>query len=479
MSLKLALPKGWIQGYTAAFLERAGFDYIGYAESSRSYRPQSRAFPELFTKVLHEKDIAIQVASGNYDLAICGSDWTQELVVKYPSDDIVKVRDLGYGQRELYLCTSRFSGLHSVEDVKSMPGPVRIVSEYPNLAEAFVLKLQLPNFRIFPVWGATDVYPPEHADLAIVSAASEEELGAKDLIPIASILSGNAWLIANRNSLERKDLSSLLAPFYKTNPRVKEEEEELTISEIDSEDKFEFSLFPADVVSLALADGHQQSHTVSFLKEAGFKVKGYRSPLPTRRPSPVFEGVNVKVVRPQDMPLQVANGNFDLAVTGRDWLTDQLYRFPSSPVEELLNLGFGQVRIVAVVHNDLPADSTSELRELLQSGEIPVLRIASEYMHIADKYARDNHLSPYKVIPSWGATEAFLPEDADVLIENTETGSTLKKNNLKIIETLFESTGCLIGNSNSLVDPIKKDRIGKLVKVFAKGLTESVPGVSG
>ncbi len=472
MNLKLALPKGWIQGHTSAFLERAGFEYVDYKESSRSYRPKSQAFPDLFTKVLHEKDIAIQVASGNYDLAICGFDWTQELLAKFHSDAIVKVRDLGYGQRDLYVATSKFSGLHSVEDIKTKSGPVRIVSEYPNLAEAFALKLRLSDFRIFPVWGATDAYPPEHADLAIVSALSVEAMTEKELIPIAKILSGNAWLIASRNSLQQKDMSPLLSKFYRTNPRVKEEDDQLTISEIDSEDKFEFSLFSDDDVSLALADGHQQSHTIKFLKGAGLKVKGYRSPLPTRRPIPVFDGVSAKVIRPQDMPLQVANGNFDLAITGQDWLVDQLDRFPLSPVEELVTLGFGKVRIVAVVHNDVPAESTSDLKALMRSGEIPVLCIASEYLNIADKYARDNHLSPYKVIPSWGATESFLPEDADVLIENTETGSTLKKNNLKIIETLFESSGCLIGNSNSLVDSIKKDRMGKLIELFEKGLNQ-------
>ncbi len=62
------------------------------------------------------------------------------------------------------------------------------------------------------------------------------------------------------------------------------------------------------------------------------------------------------------------------------------------------------------------------------------MRVASEYVNIADKYAHDNHLVPYKVIPTWGASEAFLPEDADVLIENTETGSTISRHNLKIIE---------------------------------------------
>ncbi|MBT9159990.1 MAG: ATP phosphoribosyltransferase [Dehalococcoidia bacterium] len=543
MPLKLSLPKGWLQGSTAAFLEKAGLVYPDYHQSSRSYCPKCPGFPGLFSKVFQEKDIAIQVAIGNYDLAICGLDWIQELLVKYRSDAIVKVRDLGYGQRNLYAGTSRFSALHSVEDVKAAPDAVRIVSEYPNLAEAFALKLRLKRFRVLPVWGATDAYPPEHADLAIVSAASCEELGERDLIPIAKILTGNAWLIANRSSLEQKDMSSLLSPFYRTDPVV-EAGEELSISEIDSEGEFQesrvksqvnrlkvdrlkegggslqpsaFSLRSPDsrlqTVSLALPDGHQQSHAIKLLKKAGLKINGYGSA--TRRPLMDFGEVNssresrvetpdsrlqtpdflVKVIRPQDMPLQVASGNFDLAITGRDWLRDHLCRFPTSPVQEIADLGFGWVRIVAVVSNNLPADDTGELRNLLRFGSREsgvrsqesrrgeedsrlqtldsrlVLRIASEYTNIADKYARDNHLAPYKVIPTWGATEAFLPEDADVLIENTETGRTLAKHNLKIIETLFESTGCLIGNSSP--SPLKESRITSLVEILKKGVNSA------
>jgi len=467
--LKLALPKGWLQGNTAAFLEKAGLIYPDYHQSSRSYRLKCQSFPGLFSKVFQEKDLAIQVAIGNYDLAICGLDWIQELLVKYHRDAIVKVRDLGYGQRDLYVAASRFSTFHSVENVKAAPAAVRIVSEYPNLAEAFALRLRLNKFRVLPVWGAPDAYPPEHADLAIVSATSCEDIRERDLIPIAKILTGNAWLIANRSSLERKDMSSVLSPFYRTDPGV-EAGEELSISEIDSEGEFESSVFGDDVVSLALPDGHQQSHAIKFLKNAGLKIKGYRQPPSTRRPLIDFDGVNVKVIRPQDMPLQVAGGNFDLAITGRDCLRDHHCRFPASPVQEMADLGFGWVRIVAVVSNDLPVDDTGQLRKLLRTGDIPQLRIASEYTNIADKYARDNHLSPYKVIPTWGASEAFLPEDADVLIENTETGSTLAKHNLRIIETLFESTGCLIGNSSSLADPLKQGRITSLVEILKKGI---------
>ncbi|MBM3132877.1 MAG: ATP phosphoribosyltransferase [Chloroflexi bacterium] len=469
MPSKLALPKGWLQGSTASFLEKAGFSYDGYTESSRSYRPRSSGFPDLFTKVFHEKDVAVQAAIGNYDLAICGFDWFQELRVKYHSHAIVKVRDLGYGKRDLYVVTNEFSPLRSVQDVKAKPDAVRIVSEYPNLAEAFALRLRLRNFRVMPLWGATDGYPPEHADIAIVSAASADELAAKGLIPIARILSGNAWLIANRHSLEHKDMSSVLEPFYRT-AAGRDTQEELSIAEIDSAQRFQSSRIPASSISLALADGHQQSHTIKFMQKIGLQIRGYEPSLPTRRPTLGFDGVSVKVIRPQDMPTQVANGNFDLAITGRDWLRDQLYQFPASPVEELANLGFGRVRIVVVVHDDLPVQNTADLRTLMQSGRIPVLRIAAEYTNIADRYARENHLSPYRVIPTWGATEAFLPEDADVLIENTETGATLAKNNLKIIETLFESTGCLIGNTQSLADPVKRDRIDRLVALFKKGL---------
>jgi ATP phosphoribosyltransferase len=98
------------------------------------------------------------------------------------------------------------------------------------------------------------------------------------------------------------------------------------------------------------------------------------------------------------------------------------------------------------------------------------LRVASEYVNIADKYAHDNRLTPCKIIPTWGASEAFLPEDADVLIENTETGSTIARHNLKIIDTLFESSACLIGNTEAVGQRDKKVRITHLVEAIRRGL---------
>jgi ATP phosphoribosyltransferase len=169
------------------------------------------------------------------------------------------------------------------------------------------------------------------------------------------------------------------------------------------------------------------------------------------------------------MPLQVASGNFDLAITGRDWLREHLYQFPTSPVKELVDLKSGRVKIVAVVSNDMPVTDASDLRKLSAGRTVP-LRVASEYINIADKYARDNHLGLYRVVPTWGATEAFLPEDADLLIENTETGRTIARHNLKIIDTLFESTACLIGSRRRVASAIKRDRISSIIQALQAGV---------
>jgi ATP phosphoribosyltransferase len=74
----------------------------------------------------------------------------------------------------------------------------------------------------------------------------------------------------------------------------------------------------------------------------------------------------------------------------------------------------------------------------------------------------------YRVLPTWGATEAFIPEDADLLIENTETGSTIARHNLKIIDTLFESTAHLIGAKSKDYSAVKKARIDNIVKLLSK-----------
>jgi len=457
------LPKGFLLNDTATLLQRAGWGLSNYHEKARLYRLECQSFPSLSAKVFHEKDIPIQVAVGNYDLGICGLDWIEELLAKYPSSALVKVKGLGYGYGTLYMVASKYAAEPTMEEIQAKPGIIRIASEYPNLAESFALNLRLKRFSVFPLWGAAEVYPPESADLALISGRRDEELFDYDLVPVSNVLNFSAFLIANKGSWESKDMDEVLTSIDNNLPAMEKYPPTANVARLPA-----IQYLPEEaesVVRMALPDGHQQLPTVELLNKAGIQVDDYPSAAGNRRPTTSLAGVTIKVIRPQDMPSQVANGNFDLAITGKDWLMEHLYRFPSSPATELLDLKFGKVRIVAVVSKDLSMDNIYSLRQLNAERPIP-LRVASEYVNIADKYARDNHLGMYRAIPTWGASEAFLPEDADLLIENTKTGRTLAQHNLKIIDTLFESTACLIGNINSVSSSIKGERIKSIIEAL-------------
>jgi len=455
--IKIALPKGRLLRKTAAMLQKADWGLDEYHSKIGFYRPKSQKFPELLIRVFHEKDIPIQIAMGNYDMGICGLDWIEELLAKYPSSDIVKVKDLLYGEGSLYVASSSLSLAF-----KQNGTPLRIASEYPNLAESYALKKRLSRFSVFPVWGAAEAYPPENAEMALV-AGSPAELKEYGMLPVNKVLDFSAYLIANRDSWENKSLDKIMTSVLNT---LSETDKSAAVKKdiiLDASPCHYVRPVEKDTVRLALPDGHQQQQTMELLNRAGIKIDDYPSENSNRRPKIGLDGVTVKVIRPQDMPLQVANGNFDLAITGRDWLADHKAQFPSSPAQEILDLKLRKVRLVAVVHQDIPVNDADGLRKYIANREKP-LRLASEYVNIADKYARDNHLGHYCVIPTWGATEAFLPDDADLLIENTETGRTIARHNLKIIDTLFESTACLIGNKIDVSAGIKKERMTALVK---------------
>ena len=472
-SIKLALPKGRLMAETSALLDRACWGLNEYHEGTRSYRLACQKFPNLQAKIFHEKDIPIQVAVGNYDLGICGLDWVEELRAKYPSSALVKLRDLGYGGGALYAVAARNGNSSIMEAIRSRQDNVRLVSEYPNLAESFALKLRLRRFSVFPLWGAAEAYPPESADLALMAAKEGDAPINHGLAAVGTVMRYNACLIANRDRWQDRDLSEVLASLEAVLAPIesKTTTTEFGSADVDASLEYRPRTDEPDVVRLALADGHQQKPTVALLNKAGIRINDYPSETGNRRPTVEgIPGLSIKVIRPQDMPMQVAAGNFDLAVTGRDWLRDHRLQFPSSPVREMVNLKFGKVRIVAVVSNDEPVSDGFGLRQLWADRSEPI-RIAAEYVNIADKYARDNHFGRYRVIPTWGATEAFIPEDADLLIENTETGSTLARNNLKIIDTLFESTGQLVGNPVSIESSPKKQEV---VEYLVRTLREAV-----
>ena len=470
MQIRIALPKGRLLTETAKLAAAAGWQLSDYSENARLYHMTSTRFPELSAKILHEKDIPIQVAMGNYDLGICGLDWLQELLMKYPESGLVKLKDLGYGALELFLAAGRSSPFTDLKKLCSTDQVISIASEYSSLAESMALNCRFKHFNIFPVWGAAEIYPPENSDLVLLPFRTGKEMSIGDLVPVVKVMDSTAHLIANKSSWENKDLTEILNTLY-----VKPEITPSRSSPVKIITSTEKNIIPAtmsaDCVRLALPDGHAQRHVVNILNKAGLEIHDYPSSDGNRRPSMALPGVSIKVIRPQDMPLQVANGKFDIAITGQDWVKEHLYQFPSSPITEILDLKYSRVKIVAAIHNDVPANDIAGLRKWA-ADQGKRLRLASEYIRIADKYARDNHLGMYRIIPTWGATEAFLPDDADMLIENTETGGTLKRHNLKIIETLFESTACLIAATPAL-NSKKVILIKSIAAVLQKAVEES------
>ncbi len=341
------------------------------------------------------------------------------------------------------------------------------------MAVHLVIAYPQPGPRRAEFRGVSQWESDQCAELSVVAVEhllgrnSDETVPQRiDLVPVNKVLSFNTFLIANRGSWETKDMGEVLASIEDklfTGEKHPSSANVARTPEIAGQ--YPSREVAEDIVRLALPDGHQQLPALQLLNRGGIQIDDYPSATGNRRPTTNLVKVLIKVIRPQDMPLQVANGNFDLAITGKDWVLEHLYRFPSSPITELLDLKFGKVKIVAVVSKDLSVTDVYSLRQLSAERLMP-FRVASEYVNIADKYARDNHLGLYRVIPTWGATEAFLPEDADLLIENTETGRTIARHNLKIIDTLFESTACLIGSTGRVFSSTKSEGIKSIIETL-------------
>ena len=441
--IKLALPAGDLRTPVSNVLDSAGLRVEGYGEGSRTYILRVGGHEGVIARVFREKDIPIQIALGNYDLGVCGLAWIEELRARFPQHPVVPLRDMGVGRSGLYVASAADGG----REVSSLGGRrgLRIASEYPNLAEAFALAARLPAYRVQAVWGAAEAYPPEDADLAVITAADEAAVSTYGLIPLHRLLDGSAWLIANAGSLARKDLSPLLdllacgtsqgeTPHLRLPPPLPTGAQSQPAAPLR-----------ADTLRMALPDGHQQRHVVAALRDAGLlPPRGYDESQCLRRPESPIEGLEIKVIRPQDMPQLVATGEMDMAVTGRDCVNEHLSRFPASPIEEVIDLQRAQFNLAAVVSEGVTASDLSGALEHWRAQGRQVIRVASEFPGIADAYARSRHLGRYQVIPIAGASEGFVPEDAELLIEGTETGKTLVENRLKPIELLFRSTTCLV-----------------------------------
>jgi ATP phosphoribosyltransferase len=156
----------------------------------------------------------------------------------------------------------------------------------------------------------------------------------------------------------------------------------------------------------------------------------------------------VSVLRPQEIPVYVADGLFDLGITGQDWIAET-----AADVEVLASLSYAKTgpghgtKIVLAVPNDHPANTAKEM----PAGS----RISTEFVKLTERYFAELGI-PVKVAWSYGATEAKVPEIVDAIVDVTETGSTLRAHGMKIIETLLTSDPVLVANRDAASDPVKR-----------------------
>jgi len=193
------------------------------------------------------------------------------------------------------------------------------------------------------------------------------------------------------------------------------------------------------------------------MRKAGFNVSsGSRSYIPNIDD----DEIEARLIRAQEISHYVELGVLDAGITGYDWIVEN-----GSDVVEVQELvygkqGFRPVRWVLAVPEDSTIHSVKDLE-----GK----RIATEAVGLTTKYLKENGVNA-EVEFSWGATEVKAPELVDAIVELTETGSSLRANNLRIVETILSSTTRLIANKAAWADPGKRSKIEQLSLLLAGAL---------
>ena len=467
MNVKLALPASDARGPVAAMLAGAGIATTGYEPGSRTLRS---VLPDdgLTLRAFREKDIPVQVAMGNYDLGICGDLWLSEMQVRFPLQRIVRIGGLPGPAAEVWLAAAASSGL-ATEEVPSGIAGARIASELPNLADLVATHLRFPGYRLLTVSGSAEAYPPDDADFALLPAPGADAGEAMGLCPLWRGFPGGPPPLPNADALATKPLGGVLA---KLKGLLSPEMPAVSMPHDHHRDGMRREQRSLDVVRIAVPDGHAQRHTPACLAAAGLSFEGYDEGGFVRRPASSIAGLEVKVVRPQDMPQLVAMGVFDIGISGRDLLWEHQCRFPGSPVEMAVDLGRNRYRIGPVVDQAFPADTTAAALPLWRALGRRV-RIASEFPATAERFARDLDLDHATIIPVAGASEGYVPEDADFLVEGTETGTSIRANGLKMLDPFMESTNCVIVRSEPVTT--RTALLDDLVAALRASVAEAVP----
>lgn len=200
-----------------------------------------------------------------------------------------------------------------------------------------------------------------------------------------------------------------------------------------------------ELLELAIPKGRMYDGVVSLLADAGIKVSQTAR---SYRPVVNLEGCEIKVLKPQNIVEMLALGSRDLGFAGADWVAEL-----DADLVELLDTGLDPVRVVAAAPPALTGSGDLRQRRLV---------VASEYERLTRRWIADEGLDA-TFVRSFGATEVFPPEDADLIVDNTATGATLEANDLEIVATLMTSSTRLYAHPAALEHPVKRTVIDRVV----------------
>ncbi|WP_395374147.1 ATP phosphoribosyltransferase [Marinicella sp. W31] len=197
-------------------------------------------------------------------------------------------------------------------------------------------------------------------------------------------------------------------------------------------------------IKMAIPKGKLQIEVNKLLGEIGLHLMGDERNYRPHCSDPNFE---VKLLKSQNIPSLVEIGQHDIGFAGLDWIAEQ-----NADVTVLQDLGFNPVKIVACIPEDWDYDDLKN-RNII---------VASEYKQLSNQYLKKNGFD-FQLLRSYGATEVFPPEDADMIIDNTSTGTTIRANRLKIVDTVYTSSTQFFANKKALEDPAKKQIISDML----------------
>lgn len=211
------------------------------------------------------------------------------------------------------------------------------------------------------------------------------------------------------------------------------------------------------MLKLVIPKGSLEAQTLRLFEEADLRVRrgserDYHGTIDDDRIE------RVSILRPQEIPLYVQDGLFDLGITGQDWIAET-----GADLEVLTTLTYAKTgtghgtKIVLAVPKEHPANSAKEIP--------PGTRISTEFVELTKKAFADLGID-VKVSWSFGATEAKVPEIVDAIVDVTETGSTLRAHGMKIIETLLTSDPVLVANREAAADPAKRAAMDDIVTLL-------------